>query len=204
MKTLIAVIVLAVSAAPVLAQTSPSQTVPSAGPAATARPVSTPAPRPAGAAAATLPNTFDNPAAAPTAMRTQASPAPSAVPPAATAAEIGPDVKRAEDALRAVVAGVQGDSLNYAMFSDDLATRIRGQAATIGPLIKGFGELQDVIYVGQEQGAELFALDFANARTQWIIGFNAEDQIALLLFRPAPAVEAADPAPAPAAAPRVQ
>jgi len=65
----------------------------------------------------------------------------------------------------------------------------------VAGLIKGFGELQDVIYVGQEQGAELFALDFVNARTQWIIGFNAEDQIAILLFRPAPTVEAATPAP---------
>lgn len=185
MKTLAAVAVLALIAAPALAQT-----------------VSTPAPRTTGDAAATLPNTFDNPAAAAAAMRPQTAPAPSAAPPAATAAEIGPDVKRAEDALRAVVAGVQGDSLNYAMFSDNLATRIRGQAATIGPLIKGFGALQDVIYVGQEQGAELFALDFANARTQWIIGFNAEDQIALLLFRPAATVEAADPAPA--AAPPAQ
>ena len=190
MKTLTAAAVLALATAPAFAQTAPST-----APAASSRPVSTPAPGPSGAAAATLPNTFDNPAAAAAAVRPQTAPAASAVPPAATAAEIGPDVKRAEDALRAVVAGVQGDSLNYAMFSDDLAARIRGQGATIGPLIKGFGALQDVIYVGQEQGAELFALDFANARTQWIIGFNAEDQIALLLFRPAPTVEAANPVP---------
>ena len=134
-----------------------------------------------------------------------AAPAASTPPPAADTAQVGPDVKRAEDALRTVVQGVQGDTLNYAMFSQDLATRIRGQAATIGPLIKGFGALNTVVYVGQEQGAELFALDFANARTQWIIGFNAEDEIALLLFRPAPAEEAGPattPAPAPAPAPR--
>lgn len=180
MKILTAAVILTLSSAPVLAQT-----VPPTGSQATARPV---------AAAATLPNTFDNPA--------PAAPAQTPLPPRAEPAELGPDVKRADDALRAVVTGIQGDSLDYAMFSDDLATRIRGQAATIGPLIKGFGELQDVIYVGQEQGAELFALDFANARTQWIIGFNAEDQIALLLFRPAPAVEAANPAPA--AAPPAQ
>lgn len=195
MKILIAAVVLTLSSAPVLAQTAPAT-----GPQPTARPVPAAAPMPTGAAAATLPNTFDGPAPNP-AIPAQARPAAAPLPPRAEAAELGPDVKRADDALRAVVAGMQGDTLDYAMFSDDLAARIRGQAATLGPLIKGFGELQEVIYVGQEQGAELFALDFANARTQWIIGFNAEDQIALLLFRPAPAVESMDPAPAPASAP---
>lgn len=138
-----------------------------------------------GAAAGRIPNTFDNPGAA------QAVPPPAPEPRSVSGAEIGPDVKRSEDALRAVVAQAQGEGLDYAMFSDSLAQRIRGQAAQIVPIIKGFGELQEVIYVGQEQGADLFALDFAQARTQWVIGFNAEDQIAVLLFRPAPAEPAA-------------
>ena len=180
MKTLSCSVALILIAGPALAQTAP-------------QPVSA-APRPV-AAAATIPNTFDGPAAAPT----PAAPLP---PPAgAQAGQAGPDVKRAEDALRAVVAGFQGDSLDYAMFSQDLGGRIQGQATTIGPIIKGFGALNTVAYVGQEQGAELFALDFANARTQWIIGFNAEDEIALLLFRPAPAETAATAAPAGAPSP---
>lgn len=194
MKILIAAVALALIAQPVVAQTAPA-----------------PTPRPAGTAAATLPNTFDGPRAAaaipntfdgpatPAGDRVRTAPPDMTAPMPAPAAEVGPDVKRAEDALRAVVTGVQTDTLNYAMFSEGLASRIRGQAATIGPLIKGFGGLTDVIYVGQEQGAELFALDFANARTQWIIGFNAEDEIALLLFRPAPAET---PTPAPVQAPR--
>lgn len=180
MKTLIAAVVLSLFAAPALAQ--------SAGPTTT----QAPAPRPS--AAATLPNSFDE-AAPPAGDRVRTAPPDMTAPIPAQAADVGPDVKRAEDALRAVIAGAQGDSLDYAMFSDDLATRIRAQAATIGPLIKGFGGLTDIVYVGQEQGADLFALDFANARTQWIIGFNAEDEIALLLFRPAP-TEAPTPAPA--------
>lgn len=183
MKTLIVAVVLALIAQPVAAQTAPA-----------------PTPRPA--AAATLPNAFDNPAP-PAGDRVRTAPPDMTAAMPAPAAEVGPDVKRAEDALRAVVAGVQGDTLDYAMFSEGLASRIRSQAATIGPLIKGFGGLTDVIYVGQEQGAELFALDFANARTQWIIGFNAEDEIALLLFRPAPAeAPPPSPTPAPAQAPR--
>ncbi|MBN8528728.1 MAG: hypothetical protein J0M36_05795 [Caulobacterales bacterium] len=200
MKTLIAVLGLTLAATPALAQSSDP---------------TPPAPRPTSAAAGAIPNTFDGPHAAATLPNAFDRPSPPigdhvrTAPPDVTAAmpapaaEVGPDVKRAEDALRAVVAGVQGDTLNYAMFSEDLGNRIRGQAATIGPLIKGFGGLTDVVYVGQEQGAELFALDFANARTQWIIGFNAEDEIALLLFRPAPAeTTPSSPAAAPVQAPR--
>ena len=162
MKTLIAAAVLSLSAAPALAV---AQETPPAVPAAAAR----------------LPNAFDDPAAQ------AAAAAAIQTPPPIQAEQIGPDVKRAEDALRAVVAAAQGPGLDYAVFSADLAERMRGQEARLIPIIKGFGELQEVIYVGQEQGAELFALDFANARTQWIIAFNAEDEIALLLFRPAQA-----------------
>ena len=162
MKTLIAAAVLSLSAAPALAV---AQETPPAAPAAAAR----------------LPNAFDDPAAQ------AAAAAAIQTPPPIQAEQIGPDVKRAEDALRAVVAAAQGAGLDYAVFSADLAERMRGQEARLIPIIKGFGELQEVIYVGQEQGAELFALDFANARTQWIIAFNAEDENAMLLFRPAQA-----------------
>ena len=84
-----------------------------------------------------------------------------------------------------VVQGVQGDTLVYAMFSQDLATRIRGQAATIGPLIKGFGAVKTVEYVKQEGEAQMFKVTFDNQVTEWLIGFDAEDKIAALLFRPA-------------------
>lgn len=171
MKTLIAAAVLSLSTAPALAVAQETPPAP--------RPQATPPAAPA--AAARLPNAFDDPAAQ------AAAAAAIQTPPPVQAEQIGPDVKRAEDALRAVVAAAQGPGLDYAVFSADLAERMRGQEARLIPIIKGFGELQEVIYVGQEQGAELFALDFANARTQWIIAFNAEDEIALLLFRPAQA-----------------
>lgn len=166
----VAVLALAATPAPAVAQETP----------AAARPQATPPAAPP-AAAARLPNVFDDPAA-----RAAAASAPQAPPPV-QAEQIGPDVKRAEDALRAFVAAAQGPGLDYEVFSPDLAERIRSQEARLLPALKGFGELQDVIYVGQDQGAELFALDFANARTQWIIAFNGEDQIAVLLFRPAQA-----------------
>lgn len=131
-----------------------------------------PAPRPA--AAATLPNSFDGPAARPVAA------------PAPTAAAQAPDVARSTEALRAVVAAAQAGGFDYTAFSPNLAEQVRAREAQFLPLIQGFGALQSVEFVGQERGADLFLLTFDQARTQWIIAFNEEDQIAVLLFRPAP------------------
>jgi hypothetical protein len=132
------------------------------------------APSPVGAAA-TIPNTFDGPAARAAPVATTAAPAAQA-----------PDIARAEAALRSVITAAQGVGFDYTAFTPDLATKIREQEAVVTPLLKGFGALQTVAYVGQENGADMFAVTFASQATQWIIGFDDEDRIAALLFRPAP------------------
>lgn len=136
---------------------------------------------PAGAAtaqtaAATLPNTFDAPRASP------AVPAPQG-PSAAQA----PDIARAEEALRAVIAAAQAGQLDYAAFTDDLGVRMRTQEDRLLPVIQSFGALQTIGYVGQESGAALFRIVFANQNTEWLIAFSPDDRIAALLFRPAAA-----------------
>lgn len=155
MKTLIAALVLI--ATPVAAQTA-----------------SQPGQDREGAAAATLPNTFDRPGGAPALAAPLAPAAPA------------PDVARSEEALRAVIADLQSGEIDYAAFTDSVADAMRRQEAAVRPLIAGFGALQGVEFVGQENGADLFAVGFENAATQWIIGFDAGDRIAVLLFRPAP------------------
>ena len=39
--------------------------------------------------------------------------------------------------------------------------------------------------MASQDGADLFAVTFSNAATQWVIGFNETDKVAALLFRPA-------------------
>jgi len=124
-------------------------------------------------AAATMPNSFDAPAPA-------ARAAAPAIPAAPTPANA-----RSEDVLREIIAGAQAGTINYALMSDDLAARIRTQEAAIRPLIEGFGPVQAVDFVGVQDGADLFAVTFSNAATQWVIGFNDADKVAALLFRPA-------------------
>ena len=139
-----------------------------------------------------MPNSFDCPAQSPTQSPTQAPaqsparptparPAPAQPAPAAQA----PDVARGEEALRGVIAAAQGDGFDYSVFTDNLAGQIRQQSAQVGPLIKGFGAVKTVEYQRQEGEAQLFKVVFDNQVTEWLIGFDADDKIAALLFRPA-------------------
>ena len=135
----------------------------------------TAAPAPTGAAAATLPDAFEESPAAP-ARRPAPAPAPTA---------LAPDIARSETALRAAIASLTSDPIDYSAFSEDLATQIRGKANEITPLIRQFGPLKSVEHRGQQDGADLFRVMFENQATDWVIAFNDEDQIAALLFRPA-------------------
>ncbi len=129
-------------------------------------------------AAGSMPNSFDAPGAA------RAAPAP--VPAAAPVAALPTPVNaRSEDVLREIIAGAQAGTINYALMTDDLAARIRAQETAIRPLIAGFGPVQAVDFVGSQDGADLFAVTFSTAATQWVIAFNETDKVAALLFRPA-------------------
>ena len=125
-------------------------------------------------AAGSMPNSFDTPAAA--------RPAPAAAPVAAPATPVN---ARSEDVLREIIAGAQAGTIDYSLMTADLAARLRSQEAAIRPLIEGFGQVQAVDFVGSQDGADLFAVTFSNAATEWVIAFNEDDKVAALLFRPA-------------------
>ena len=129
------------------------------------------------AAAATLPNTMD---------RAPAAAAAQTPVPAAAAAPATPVNPKAEATLRAIIAGAQTGKIDYSVMTDDLAAKVREQEAQVGALMQQFGALQSVNYVGVEGTADLFTAAFANQATQWIIGFDENDKVAALLFRPAP------------------
>lgn len=171
MKSLALALILAAAPVAVLAQ-SGSQTAPSTQ----TRP---------GVAAGSAPNTFDNPAAQATAPQAAARAAQAQTPAPAANAQ-APDVARAERTLREIIAAAQAGAFDYSVFSDNLASQIRPQAAQVIALIEGFGELRGVAYAGEQQGADLFEVVFANAETQWVIGFDENDKVGALLFRPKP------------------
>ena len=143
-----------------------------------------------GPAAASLPNTFDQPqaAASPRPAARRAAPAPTQGPaqsPAPAAPSDPAKVAAAEAMLRNTIAAMQAGTPNYGDMSDDLAAKVREQSAAITPLIQSFGKMQSLAHVGAENGAELFLVGFDNQITQWIIAQNDEGEIVALLFRPA-------------------
>lgn len=172
MKTLIAVLAAAVVLpGAALAQTATSQQAPA----------ETPLPPPAQTgAAATLPNSFDGPAVA------RAAPAPAPVETPAVAPSDPAKVAATEAMLKTTIAAMQAGAPNYDDMTPDLAEKVRGQSAQVLPIFQQLGVLQGVTHVGSQDEAELFAVIFANAPTQWIIALNPEGKIVALLFRPAP------------------
>jgi hypothetical protein len=135
-------------------------------------------------AAASVPNSFDRPAAtAPAPARVSA---PAAAQTAAPAAPISntPANARSEEILREIIGGGQSGALPYALMTEDLANRVKAQEATVLPLLRGFGAVQALDFTGSQSGADMFAVDFANASTEWIIGIDGAGKVAALLFRP--------------------
>ncbi|WP_406852713.1 hypothetical protein WEU32_02190 [Brevundimonas sp. BH3] len=129
------------------------------------------------AAAATLPDAFTSPTQTPQPARPAALPAPPAPPTA-------PDIARAQTALLEVIANLKSAEIDYTSFSTDLAAKIREQSSQIGSLLTQFGEIKSVRHMAQPDGVDVFRVDFENQATEWMIGFDNEDQIAALLFRP--------------------
>jgi hypothetical protein len=129
-------------------------------------------------AAGAVPNTFDGPPRPPVAAAAPAAAQPG-VPP--TPANAG-----SEDALRDMIATAQAGRLDFARFSERQATELRPDEAEIVEVIRGFGALQAVDFVGAQDGADLFVVTFSNAAAQWIIGFDDAGKIDAFLFRPAP------------------
>lgn len=125
-----------------------------------------------GPAAATLPNGFDQPAAAP--------------------AQAEPDIvqamadERAEDALRDFIAGAAAGEIDTSNMTEDLITAIKAQSDQVSALIESYGTVEAVTFAGKQNGADLFSVLFAEADTQWVIGFNEAGKVAVLLFRPTP------------------
>ena len=149
-------------------------------------------PRPG--AAATLPNSFGDQAAA---QRPALSPGRTPIQPgerpAATQTQartetpgaLAPDIARTQQARRAVIASLQAGDVDYSMFTTDLAAKIREKSGDIVGLVQQFGAVKTMTHRGQQDGADMFRVDFEKQSTDWVIGFDDDNQIAALLFRPA-------------------
>ena len=108
--------------------------------------------------------------------------------PAAPSARAGANTQantaKALVSLRSTIIGLTNETVDYSTMTPDLATKLRGQTERMTPLLRQFGPLQNAQALGIENGAEKFRVTFANQKTEWLIGFNPQGKIAVLLFRP--------------------
>ena len=95
---------------------------------------------------------------------------------------------RAEPAIRAFIVGLQTGTVDWSIFTPNLAEQMRPAEAQAVEVIRGLGALESVEFFQHRDGADLFLVRFAEADTQWVIGFNDEGKVAALLFRPAPPI----------------
>lgn len=153
-------------------------------------------------AAGTVPNTFDRPATAAPPPRTASQPTQAPARAAPQAMSPTPVNAASEETLRAIIASLQAGTPDYSLLTDDLAAQLRAQAATILPVMRGFGAIQSFDFVGGRGETDLFVVNFANAETEWIVGMEKGGKVAALLFRPAEgSAPPATVAPAPTSAP---
>lgn len=91
----------------------------------------------------------------------------------------------AEAALRRIIAGIQAGTPPYEELSPPLANITRMQMPTFGPTFKGWGAPQTVTFksVGPA-GADIYEVQFENAKVEWRIAPPVEGKVSLLNFRP--------------------
>lgn len=130
-------------------------------------------------AAATLPNAFADDQRAVSTV-----PAPSPAPSATSTGPSPVSTQVAAQALGELIASIQAEQIAYSLLSQDLAAQIRQQEAELTQLIGQLGTVSGITARGEQDGAQLFEVDFENQKTQWLIAFDDNRKVALLLFRP--------------------
>lgn len=103
---------------------------------------------------------------------------------------------RAEPAIRAFIGGLQTGTVDWNAFTPDLASKMQPGEGQAADLIRSLGALESVEWFQGQEGVDLFLVRFAEADTQWVIGFEDDGKIAALLFRPAPPIAPSENDPA--------
>lgn len=97
-------------------------------------------------------------------------------------------MNRSETVLRTMIEGLRSGQVDYAAMTPAMAERVRGQQASLQPMLNGFGAVLSVEAAGVDPNAptaEVFLVKFEKASTRWVISFDAEGKINGLGVRPA-------------------
>ncbi len=96
-----------------------------------------------------------------------------------------------EAPLRKIIAELQRGAPDAASMEPALRDAVQAGAPTIVGLLGRLGPLQQVEFVGSENGTDAYKVIFQNGATSWFIRLAPSGKIAGLVFRPIPTPEAA-------------
>lgn len=88
-----------------------------------------------------------------------------------------------EKRLRKVIGELQGGSPNYEDMEPALRVAVRQQLPMVTPRLKGLGPVKSIRFEGEQQGSDVYDVQFERGGTVWMIGIAPSGKLAALWFQ---------------------
>ena len=88
-----------------------------------------------------------------------------------------------EARLRTIIGDLQRGSPNYEQMEPALRIAVRQQLPAMRGRLQSLGSLQKLSFEGQQNGADVYEVRFANGSTVWMIALSPDGKIAGLWFQ---------------------
>jgi hypothetical protein len=99
--------------------------------------------------------------------------------------------KHAEAVIRASIDQLNKGTLDASAFTPQMMDQVRPQLAAIQGYLNKLGPLQSVTFLGEQDGADGFRVQFQAGPTIWVVHFDAAGKVDGMQFRPEQAEGAA-------------
>jgi ABC-type transporter Mla subunit MlaD len=117
-----------------------------------------------------------------------------AAPAALTTAAVAQDAEApaTKEVLEEAIADIRSGDPDLSRFTDELGAQIDAQQDAVDTFFAQSGAVENVAYQMEQEGIDVYLVQFENADTVWGIAMEG-DKIATLAFRPVQAQQAEQP-----------
>jgi hypothetical protein len=105
-----------------------------------------------------------------------AQPAPVA-PPAPGAAPMTANAAKAEGVVRSSIEQLRAGKLDTSNMTDQMAQAINGQLPQVQAALNQLGAMKSITYLGEDQGADGFRVEFEKGPVIWLVHFDAAGKV---------------------------
>jgi hypothetical protein len=88
-----------------------------------------------------------------------------------------------ESRLRTTIAQLKSGSPDYDQMQPVLRIAVRQQLTSVESRLKALGDLQSMSFEGQQNGADVYQVNFTNGPTTWLIAVAPDGKLAALWFQ---------------------